>query len=197
MKRSGLFLLLSITAHCLAAQVQLGVKGGLNISDVVINNSYDPDVEPAFQMKPGFHAGIFLSADGDEQFGFAAELIYSSKGVRALNVINLHYVAIPLLLRYHFHEKFFAEVGPEIGYLVNANSRYGNLNATWDNKLDIGLDGGLQYRLGKINCGVRFNAGFSSVIRNPANASFSGERIRYQNRVAQFSISIPIKELGY
>lgn len=196
MKRSGLFILLSVFAHCLCAQVQLGVKAGLNVSDVVINNSYDPDVEPAFEMKPGFHAGVFFSADGDEKFGFAIELLYSSKGVRAFEVINLHYVTIPLLVRYHFHEKFFAEIGPEIGYLVNANSRYGNLNSTWDNKMDIGLDGGIQYRLGKIFCGLRFNAGFSSVIRNPSSGP-NGDRIRYQNRVAQFSISIPIRELGY
>lgn len=196
MKRSGLFFLFSVLVHSVCAQVQLGVKGGLNVSDVVINNSYDPDVEPSFEMKPGFHAGIFLSADGDENFGLAAELLYSSKGVRALNTINLHYVAIPLLLRYHFHERLFAEVGPEIGYLVSANSRHGNFNATWDNKLDIGLDAGIQYKLGKVLCGLRFNAGFSSVIRNPVSSS-TGDRIRYQNRVAQLSLSIPMKELTY
>jgi hypothetical protein len=196
MKRSGLFLLLIVITHCLCAQIQLGVKGGLNVSDVVINNSYDPDVEPVFQMKPGFHAGLFLIADGDEKFGFGAELLYSSKGVRAFNIINLHYVTIPILLRYHFHEKFVVEIGPEVGYLVSANSKYGNVNSTWDNKLDIGLDGGIHYKLGKIFCGVRFNAGFSSVIRNPSGAA-NGDRIRYQNRAAQLSISVPIKELGY
>jgi hypothetical protein len=196
MKLSGLFFLLSLITHCLCAQIQVGVKGGLNISDVVINNSFDPDVEPAFDMKPGLHAGIFISGDGDQKFGLAAELLYSAKGVRAFETINLHYVAIPLLLRYHFHEKLFAEVGPEIGYLVSANSKYGNLNSTWDNKLDLGLDAGVQYKLGKVLCGLRFNAGFSSVIGNPASNS-SGERVRYQNRVLQLSISIPVKEILY
>jgi hypothetical protein len=196
MKRSGLFLLLTFATQCLCAQVMFGIKAGLNLADVVINNSYDPDVEPGFQMKPGLHAGFFLSADRDEKIGFAAELLYSNKGVRAFNVINLHYVAVPLLVRYHFHEKLFAEIGPEIGYLISANSRHGNLNSTYDNKLDIGLDAGVQYSVGKLFCGVRFNAGFSSVIRN-ASASAMGDRVRYQNRVAQVFIAIPIKELGY
>jgi hypothetical protein len=196
MKRSGLFFLLILVTHGLCAQTHFGMKAGLNLSDVVINNAFDPDVEPAFQMKPGVHAGFFLSVEGSEKFGFVAELLYSGKGVRAFNNINLHYVAFPILLRYHFHEKISAEVGPEIGYLVSANSRYGNLNSTWDNKLDIGLDGGLQYKLGKLLCGIRFNAGFSSVIRN-AGSTPGGDRVRYQNRVAQLSLTVPLTELGY
>lgn len=194
MRQSGLFLFFLLTALIADAQISLGVKAGLNLSDVVVNNSYNPDVEPGYQIKAGFHAGMFAAMQGENRLGFAAELMYSSKGVRALNVINLHYVAVPLLLRYHFNEKFFGEIGPEIGYLVNANSRHGNLNGTWDNKVDIGLDAGLQYKLGKLYCGLRFNAGFSSVIRN-AGTSAQGEQIRYQNRVGQFFIAIPLTEV--
>ena len=124
MKRSGLFFFLWVATHCVSAQIQFGVKAGLNLSDVVINNSFDPNVEPAFQVKPGLHAGFFVSTQRDEKFGFAAELLYSSKGVRTFSVINLHYITVPLLLQYHFHPKFFAEVGPEIGYLVSAHSKY-------------------------------------------------------------------------
>src|SRR5690349_9119267 len=119
MKRSGFFVFFSIITHCLCAQIQFGVKAGLNVSDVVINNSFDPNVEPGFQMKAGLHAGFFLSTEVDEKFGFAAELLYSNKGVKAFETVNLHYFAVPLLLRYHFHEKFFAEVGPEVSYLIS------------------------------------------------------------------------------
>ncbi len=194
MIRSGLlcfFVLLSCPAW---TQVMLGVRSGLNLSDVVINNYNDPDVEPGYDIKPGFHAGVFVTADGESKIGFSAELLYSSKGVRALNVINLHYVAVPLLLRYHLNDKFLAEIGPEIGYLVSANSKHGNVNSTWDNKVDVGLDAGLQYLLGKITIGARFNAGFTSVIRTTASGP-NGQRVRYLNRVAQLSIAIPLREL--
>lgn len=194
MRRSGLLLFFLVMALAANAQLSLGVKAGLNLSDVVLNNSYNPDVEPGYQIKPGFHAGVVAAIEGENRLGFAAELMYSSKGVRALNVINLHYVAVPLLVRYHFSERLFGEIGPEVGYLVNANSRHGNLNGTWDNKVDIGLDAGLQYKLGKLYCGLRFNAGFSSVIRN-AGTGPQGEQIRYQNRVGQFFLAIPVMEV--
>ena len=167
------------------AQIRYGVKAGLNIADVVINNVVDPDAEADYKSKPGPHAGIFITFDGD-QTGFGAELLYSNKGVKAVTNISFHYIAVPLLFRYHLSEYFVAEGGPEIGYLVNASSKHGNLNHIWDNKLDLGLDIGIQYKgLSKIVVGMRFNAGISSVIRNAAVST--GERIRYQNRVLQLS----------
>lgn len=190
MKRLGLFFFILLIAAGAEAQIRYGIKGGLNLSDVVINNVNNPDVEAAYKVKAGIHAGVFIAVDGENDFGLAAELLYSNKGVNALNRVNLHYVTIPVLLRYKLTEKWTAEAGPEIGYLVTANSKYGNLNSTWDNKLDLGLDGGLQYKLGKVDLGLRFNAGFSSVIRTASSGS--GERIRYLNRVAQLSLSIPI-----
>jgi hypothetical protein len=192
MKASGLFFLFMLNLATADAQILYGVKAGLNLSDVVLNNINNPDVEAAYKIKPGLHAGFFVVADGENDFGLAAEFLYSNKGVNALNRVNLHYVTIPLLLRYHLDEKWIAEAGPEIGYLISANSRYGNLNSTWDNKLDIGLDAGLQYRLGKLFLGLRFNAGFSSVIRNAGTST--SEQVRYLNRVAQLSLSIPVKE---
>lgn len=192
MKTSGLFFLFMLTLATADAQIVFGVKGGLNLSDVVLNNITNPDLEAAYKIKAGMHVGFFAVADGENDFGLAAELLYSNKGVNALNRVNLHYVTIPVLLRYHLDDKWRVEAGPEIGYLISANSKYGNLNSTWDNKLDLGLDAGLQYQIGKVYLGLRFNAGFSSVIRQAGTSS--GDQVRYLNRVAQFSLSIPLKE---
>ncbi|HEY0656064.1 MAG TPA: porin family protein [Chryseosolibacter sp.] len=193
MRTLGLFFFLFGCVTTVNAQMVIGVRGGLNLSDIVLNNLTNPDLEPAYQVKAGLHAGVFVLLDGENEFGLVAELLYSNKGVNALNRINLHYVTIPLLLRYHLNEKWVAEAGPEIGYLVSANSRYGNLNSTWDNKLDVGLDAGLHYRIGKAYVGLRFNAGFLSVIRNASGAS--GEQVRYLNRAVQLSLSLPIKSI--
>lgn len=193
MKPLGLLFFVLFLPLIAEAQIILGVKGGLNLSDVVLNNLNNPDLEPAYQIKAGIHAGLFAVAEGENDFGLAVELLYSNKGVNALNRINLHYVTVPILLRYHLNERWIGEAGPEIGYLVTANSKYGNLNNTWDNKLDVGLDAGLQYQLGKIYFGLRFNAGFSSVIRNASSSA--GQPVRYLNRVAQFSLAIPIKKI--
>jgi hypothetical protein len=169
------------------SRIYYGVKAGLNLSDVVINNVIDPDAESDFNIKTGLHAGVFVTAPLVSDFGLGAELLYSNKGVQAINRINLHYVTVAAFVRYDLSEKFTAEAGPELGYLAAAKSRHGNVNDVWNNKIDLGLNLGLQYKVtDELIFGTSFNAGFSSVIRNTSNVS--GEKIRYQNRVLQISL---------
>ncbi|MBT1700932.1 outer membrane beta-barrel protein [Fulvivirgaceae bacterium PWU4] len=183
-----LLLALLWVAACATAQISTGIKGGLNLSDVVINNLIDPDAESGYNLKAGFHAGIFAVADIGTRTSLAAELQYSNKGVHAVTNINLHYVVLPLLVRYAIADKLIAEAGPELGYLVAATSKYGNVGNIWNNKIDLGLDMGLQYTIfSRMTLGLRFNAGISSVIEDTP-PSTQGEKIRYQNRVLQLSL---------
>ena len=174
------------------AQVSVGIKGGLNLSDVVINNVVDPDAESDYNIKPGVHAGIYLNADLEERTGLAIELLYSDKGVNAITNIHLHYFAVPFLARYRLQENWIVEAGPELAYLFSAQSKYGNLNHIWDNKVDLGLDLGLQYSLSRLTIGLRFNAGVSSVIRTAVGSS--GDRLKYQNRTLQLSMGYRLRE---
>jgi hypothetical protein len=189
MKQLLLFLFYAPLVLFAQPDITVGLRGGLNLADVVINNVTDPDGESDFNIKTGFHAGMFAYADGDQRVGLGAELLYSVKGVNAITNINLHYITLPVLLRYAFVEKLIGEIGPEVGYLVAARSRYGNMNNVYDNKLDVGLDLGLQYHLTPgLILGMRFNAGVSSVIKNPSGPA-QAEKVRYQNRVLQVSIA--------
>ena len=191
MKAILLFVFLG-TAACSLAQVSAGVKGGLNISDVVINNLIDPDAESGYDLKAGWHVGVFAIADVGTRTSLAAELQYSNKGVHAVTNINLHYVVLPLLVRYSIAGKLIAEAGPELGYMVAAKSKYGNVSNIWNNKIDLGLDMGLQYNIfPDMTIGLRFNAGISSVIEDTP-PSAQGEKIRYQNRVLQLSLGYTI-----
>lgn len=179
------------------SQIAYGIKGGLNISDVVINNYINPDAESDFDLKLGLHAGLFASTSVTEKFSFLSEILYSNKGVKAITPVNLHYINVPLLGRYMITEDLLVEVGPELGYLFSARSKYGDVSNTWDNKLDLGLDAGIQYEFsGTIAVGLRYYAGFSSVIdirERDANNS-SGETIKYQNRVLQISVACKLGE---
>lgn len=189
MRQNILVLALLFTASLAKAQLSCGLKGGLNISDIVINNVIDPDGESDFNFKTGLHGGVFAIAEVGTRTGLSAELLYSNKGVNAINKIHLHYISLPVLVRYALADKLFAEAGPELGYLIEATSRYGNMSSTYDNKIDLGIDIGLQYNLmPKMIFGLRFNAGISSVIKSPAIPITQGEKVRYQNRVLQFSI---------
>jgi hypothetical protein len=194
MKTTPLVLIASLCAQIACAQVTYGVKGGLNFSDVVINNVVNPDIESGYDLKVGIHGGGFIELDLENRFLLLGEVLYSVKGVDALGTkVNLHYAAIPLLVEYRIADPFVLEAGVELGYLISATSRYGNLNGVWDNKTDIGLDAGLKYRSEKISIGLRFNAGMSSVITDSGNAP-SGEKIRYQNRVVSVSVGYVLRQ---
>lgn len=178
-----------------AQTLRYGIKGGLTLSDVVINNTTSmPDAESDFRMRVGFHAGAFASYDLDNRTGLSAEVLYSLKGTNAITKVNLNYVAIPLLLRYALSEKFVAELGLELDYLIDATSQYGNLDATWNNQIDLGLDAGMQYYLSKrMVLGIRFNAGMSSVIQNKVDP-LTGKNLSYENRALQFSLGYIIRK---
>jgi hypothetical protein len=178
-----------------------GLKAGLNVSDVVITNYINADAESDYQMKTGVHGGFYGDVNITEKISLAAELMYSNKGVKAADRINLHYINIPLLTLYHITDKFLAELGPELGYLLMARSRHGNVGNTWNNKLDVGLDAGIRIIISdKLMSGLRYYAGFSSVIdsidESGTNNVPSEEAIKYQNRVLQLSLYYNLGEIG-
>ena len=185
-----LFLLTSIFLPAFAmAQTEFGLKGGLNISDIVITNYINPDVESDFRLKVGWHGGLFVSGMVHERLGAAVELLYSDKGVNGNSDIHLHYVNLPVMIHYTLTDNILAEAGPELGYMVAATSRHGNVSSTYNQKLDLGLAGGFRYDMGKVFLGLRYCAGVFSVTEPVENLGSSGvEKIKYQNRVLQFSL---------
>lgn len=181
------------------AQVHYGIKGGLNISDVVMNDVIDAYAEDDFNLKAGFHGGVFAGMKLNETWGAWGEIQYSIKGVRAAGTnINLHYITVPLLFKYFITENFRAEAGPELGYMVTARSKYGNASGVWNNNLDIGLDAGIEYQAtATISLGLRFNAGMLSVIDaqyRDSNGQPTDDKVKYQNRVLQLSLSFLLGE---
>jgi hypothetical protein len=188
MTRQTVLILLLLPA-CAFAQTEFGIKGGLNISDIVITNYINPDVESDFRLKLGLHAGFFVTGMVNDRLGMAAELLYSNKGVKANSDIHLHYITLPLMVQYQLTDHIFAEVGPEPGYMISATSQYGNVSGTYNQKIDLGLDGGLRYDTPKLVFGLRYCVGVFSVTEPVETVGPSGvEKIKYQNRVVQFSL---------
>lgn len=169
-------------------QAEFGLKGGLNLSDIVMTNYVNPDVESDLGLKLGVHAGAFVNRAIDERLGLAAELLYSNKGVKGFSNINLHYITLPLLVQYKLTENIRAEIGAEPGYLFSAKSNLGSVANTYNNKLDLGLDGGFQLHVGKCILGIRYCAGIFSVKEPLEHTAGPGERVKFQNRVLQVAI---------
>ena len=117
--------LLFVTASA-GAQLSYGPKLGLNLSQVTLSS-------PAFDggFRPGFFAGAFANYALGDKFSVQAEALYSSEGGNEKNTvtgdkghINFSYLQVPLLARYKFTPNFFAEAGPQLGFLLSAKDKY-------------------------------------------------------------------------
>jgi hypothetical protein len=191
-----LFVLTLAAGPCLA-QVQYGIKSGLNISDVVITNYINRDAESDFDLKLGLHAGLFGSVALNDKWSLGAELLYSDKGVKARSVVHLRYINSVFLVQYQVNKVLLVEGGGEIGYLFAARSKYGDVSSTWNNKMDVGMDAGIVYLMTpRLHAGLRYYAGFSSVIdvTHIPSSTTPGETIKYQNRVLQVSLYYAIEK---
>jgi hypothetical protein len=108
-----IFILASIQSH---AQVVMGLKGGLNVATLGTSSSYKPRL--------AYHIGGYYSQHIEDQYGLQIGLQYSLQGARVMNGANgrlsYHYLSIPILMKLYFAESLYAEVGPQVAYLMSA-----------------------------------------------------------------------------
>ncbi len=128
-----------------AAQVQIGVHGGLSIPD--IRGNADDKFSQGFTSREGPFFGIFADIGLSRHFSLVVELNYTSQGgqdngmqlITTLppglptgmdlyadfqNETILDYIELPVLGRLTFGDKikFFISAGPYAGYLVRAKA---------------------------------------------------------------------------
>src|SRR5688572_25362582 len=82
-----------------AQEMNIGIKGGLNLYNI------DNDNNSEYDTKIGFHAGLLAHIHLTRQFAVQPELVYSSQGAKYTiggieSKLNLGYVNIPVLLQY-------------------------------------------------------------------------------------------------
>ncbi len=153
------------------AQVGVGVRGGLNASNISFERS--PDKSERF----GFHAGVFADVPVITDFmSVQPELSYSLKGAafKLLNerkTLNMSYVDLLLPVAFKL-DAFDLQVGPFASYLLSTSDYkvFGNNAIIVDafKKFDAGLTAGLSYNFNKLLVGVRYIQGFIDVTKDNA-----------------------------
>ncbi len=105
-----------------AQHVELGIKGGLNVSNVDIPNA--SNIDPRFSPFIGGLAHIHLS----KEFALQPEIVFSSQGFKTTNdeVYRLNYLNFPALAMYMFNSGFRLQTGPQVGLLLNADYKKGS-----------------------------------------------------------------------
>lgn len=176
-----------------AQEVDFGVKTGININTVKYRQS-------AGEMASvGYYAGLMAQIPISDQLFIRPEVQYSLKGFRYPAVgaagsgnVRFHYIAVPLLAGFPIGDKFAALIGPEIGFLTSAKSKFASGTIDVGNnyqKFDWGLDLGGQYKVTpELGVAVRYNYGFRTLIKGittDENGNPTGSNRDGANRVFQ------------
>ncbi len=183
--------LLSLTIN--AQDVLLGVKGGLNLSQIT---SQKRDTRFAY------HYGIMAEFRVEnERFTFQPEILYSAQGYtsrsRAIHQTyteKYDYIAIPVMFKYYLSDELNLQVGPQFSFNVKSERGYENNNGSSSQEIDkralktfdFGIGAGVGYKFtNNLNLSIRYNLGATDIYR------FSPQsQIQSQTRNSVFQVSI-------
>ena len=167
------------------SQLAGGVKGGLNISSIIITNSAGLLDNNNYSARYSYHFGSFVTNKFTDHFAWKVEMLFSNKGYLVKvddkeDEISLNYLNWPLLLVYYPGKKLGIEAGLEPGFLVSGEDLY--------NSFDLGMDIGATYAFNqKWSIGLRYSQGFPFKL-NIENLPPGEEAPRYQHSLIQFSL---------
>lgn len=181
----ALTMLLILAISSQAQKMSVGIKGGLNISDVAGING---------DNRLSGHVGVFLNGRLNKQWSVQPELLYSGQGQQFIFLgreytLALSYLQLPVMFQFHPIEKFYLEFGPQLGFLLAANNKDDDNKNEVDEdfkKVDVGLNFGVGIMATRsLGFYARYNLGLSDISKN--------NQPDYSNRVGQIGVSYKIK----
>jgi len=176
-----LFIVAAFTSISLA-QMQLGLKAGLNIANIG-GSDVDELVGQSLDSKTTFAGGIFFMYQFSDMFAIQPEAYYSMKGATYSEggvdlTISLDYIEIPLLLKFiipikgsNIRPSIFA--GPAIGFNTthkmkveySGQSAEEDIPDTKSTDFSLAFGGGVGFPVGNGELGVdvRYILGLSTI----------------------------------
>src|ERR1035437_6242580 len=149
--------------------MQVGVKGGLNISNLYTSDGSSSD------MLAGFNVGVFTKMPVTNSIAFQPEINLSTKGasvtynnlfVNGTAKFNLTYIEVPLLCVLNVTRMVNLQFGPYVAYLIDGKvtnvanvtlfNFEQNVNVNDYNRLDAGIVLGAGLDVGSITMGARY-----------------------------------------
>jgi len=185
MKRILIIATVSLIALATRAQsnVHLGLKAGVNVASLKIENGDDLD------SKASFNVGGLAHIHVTKHFAIQPELILSGQGGKydvgnSTGKVNLTYLNIPVLGQYMFGDGFRLETGPQLGFLLSAKNKLNNVTVDVKNSYkttDFSWAFGVGYvsEMG-LGADLRYNLGLSNI--NDASST------NVQNRVLSLGL---------
>lgn len=173
MRNSILTFFIVFSACCLSyGQITFGIKSGANFSNTTL--------DPQYKIKTGYNAGLVSEIELHQKIFLKPELIYSLKGSRTPATpfngkgnFHFHYFNLPVLIGFQPVNKIAILIGPELGYLINATSKFDG--KTHDRtflfeKWDLGATLGAAYKFtSKLSADARYIYGFGLLMKGPVS----------------------------
>ena len=185
----ALVIALLVSAGTATAQTSFGVKAGLNLANLSIDEAEDT-FEP--ENRTGFVAGVFVTIRGGGIFAFQPEVLVSNQGAKFSDTVGsgsakIDYLQVPLLARIG-PSNVGIVVGPSIGYRINAKLSGGGLTEDEDfsdqiERMDVGLVAGVTGDIGRLVLDGRYTWGLTN-IEKEATAD------KTRNRVISFTVGL-------
>jgi hypothetical protein len=156
MKKHIIAIAASLAIIPASAQMQFGVKGGVNLAHV---SSNQPEVDNHKKTWTTFHAGLIADFAASEHFSFQPHVLIQGKGTRLKydsveTKVRFISLDIPLNLVYKSNG-FFIGAGPNLGFNLDVNSK---TNGT---VVDTGI-GSDEDEVRRFDFGINFLAGYKT-----------------------------------
>ena len=145
-----------------AQSFQLGLKGGVNLSNYSGTNFETSTMA-------GFHLGGLLNFKLGEVFSIQPEVLFSTQGAQYKNAttksnLKVSYVNIPVMAKLLFGG-LYVEAGPQVGFKASEDANIPNQTINqFARNLDLSVGAGIGYQSkGGLGIGARYVAGVSKV----------------------------------
>ena len=175
---------IALAAMCNTVNAQrptVGIKGGVSLTGL---SNLGGDERTAW------HGGLFLQSSLNRNWKFQPEILYSAQGQHFKNeqdqprILALDYIQVPLMFQYYPAKRFYLELGPQAGVLINAKTKdaeSGNdKNDVEENyrKADVSINAGLGVNICH-NFGIygRYSQGLIDVTKSE-NTSYTNHGIQ-------------------
>ena len=163
---------------------QLGIKAGLNFTDVTNVSSVNN------QSSSGFNVGIFYATPYKNILGSKTELVFSRQGYNyetgtVSGKANLDYIMLPTYMCINITKYFQIQLGMQFGYLMSANVDSTNKNSaglpgsvssalSYYNRFSYSIGGGVEVHPYKgLLVGARMNVGLTNLYKVPDASSMA------------------------
>jgi hypothetical protein len=154
----------SISAYVHAQQTHFGIKAGLNVASLSVDGGEDYD------SKVGLHLGGLAHIHVSQHFAVQPELVFSMQGGESDNddfKFKLNYINVPVMLQYMTNDGFRLQTGPQFGFLVGAETKFGDVEVDVKDELngfDFAWSFGAGYLFpGGVGIDARYNLGLTNI----------------------------------